>query len=94
MILGIEQPPEFLGKILRIVANALEVVEVFGRYFLQGLSHPAHADRGQPVAYAARVQLFTEIFHEFSALRLTGILHGALDVDADVLHGGIVHFRL
>ena len=94
MILGIEQPPEFLGKILRIVADALQIVEVFRGYLLQGLPHPAHADGGQAVAYTARVKLFAEIFHEFPALRLTGLLHRALDMDADVLHSGIVHFRL
>lgn len=53
VFLGIQAVPKFLRKILRLVADAFQIVEVFRRDFLKGLPHPPHGNRGHAVAQAS-----------------------------------------
>lgn len=96
VLIRVQTVPKLLRKILGLVADALQIVEVFRRDFLKRLSHAPHGYRSEAVAQTAGIDALAEIFHQFPALGLPPLAHGAFDVSADVLHchSYIVHFPL
>src|SRR3989338_2793825 len=68
MFLRIYLPPELFGKIFGLVADAAQIVEVFGRDSHQQPSHPRHGKRRQTIAPARYVELFHKILHQLAAL--------------------------
>src|SRR3989338_1271672 len=75
MFLRIYLPPELFGKIFGLVADATQIIEVFGRDSHQEPPHPRHSKRRQDparrqasIAPARHVELFHKILHQLAAL--------------------------
>ena len=56
MLLGVELPPEFLAEIIRVVADAFEVVQVFRGDSFEYLPHSRHSEQWQAIPHARCIQ--------------------------------------
>ena len=74
----------------RVVADAFQIVEVFGRDLFERLAHARHRERRVAVFIALEVEPLAEILQELSALSLAALPHGAFEIGADVLHAGSI----
>lgn len=90
MFFRIKQPPEFLGKILRVFADAFQIIEIFCGNLLQYFTHASHAHGREAVFHTTRIELFAEIGHQFPAFGIPIIVLFLNDMRADVLHTAIV----
>ena len=92
MILGFELPPEFLGEMLGVIADALDVVKVFGRYLLQDFAHVSHCYLRIPVHDAVDIETLHEVPHHLAALSLARVGNRPMKLTSDVLHTDILHY--
>ncbi len=71
MLRRVELPPKFLAEILRLAADALQIVKVGRRNFLQHGAHMRHRHGGESVLLTRIVQMAQEETHQLAALGLT-----------------------
>lgn len=70
MLLGVDFPPEFLAKIFRRRADALEVIQITRRNLFKYVAEPRHGNRPQAVRFPCEVKVAQEKTHQFTALGL------------------------
>jgi hypothetical protein len=56
--------------VLRVIADALQVVKVFRRDALKNPAHARHGDRLELRSYAAGVDTLAEVLHQFATLSI------------------------
>jgi len=87
VLLRIDLPPELLTKMFGLIADALEVIQIFGRDTLENPSKTRHRKEGKSVLSARRVQARDEIAHQFASLCFARLLiSDARNEVTDVLH--------
>lgn len=70
VLFGVDFPPEPLAEILRLAADALQVIEVRGRNLLKNEAHARHGDGRESILCAGVVQVPHKKAHEFAAFGL------------------------
>jgi len=75
---------------LGAVADAFEVVEVFGGDLFDDFAHARHGDFRQAFARAAGIEPCAEVFHQLAALGLASFVYTAVEPRADVFHAAII----
>lgn len=60
-----------LRKISGIIANTLQIVEVFGRNLLQNLSHTRHGKFWQTISHPPGIYALQKVLHQLPPLGLS-----------------------
>ena len=87
MFLGIQEPPKCLREILGVVADAFDVIQIFGRNRLEDFAHARHRDLFISITRAGRIEVITKVAHELAAFGLARLARGPFDPPTDMLHG-------
>lgn len=92
VLLGIYLPPEFFAEMFRLSADALEIIEVFGRNALENFPQVAHGELWKIVIGPGVVQMFLEKAHELASFGLSRFFEFEFcgEEVADALHTFIV----
>ncbi len=70
MLRRVELPPELFTETFRLATDALQIVEVLGRYFLKHRAEVGHRHRCESVLLTGVIQMAEEEAHELAALSL------------------------
>ncbi len=66
----VQFPPEFFAEVLRLTADAFEVIQILRRDFFQHGAEVRHRHRGEAVLLARIVEVALEEPHQLAPLRL------------------------
>lgn len=94
MLFRVQFVEEPLAEILRVVADALQEIEVFRGDAFQYLPHPCHREFRQSITDPPRIDTLDKVLHQLPALGLSHLFLRLSQRDLDVIHGGIVHYAL
>src|SRR3989344_1444077 len=70
MLRRVEFPPKFLAEVLRLTADAFQIIKVSRRDFLQHSAHMRHRHGGESVLLTRIIQMTQEKTHQLAAFGL------------------------